>query len=67
MDVCPLCIKTIDYIPVCTRRVFLKYYTDSDKNQLHFWSKADREAYIQNINEVLNPYFAINKKEIELC
>lgn len=58
--------KTIDYIPVCTRRVFLKYYTESDKNQLHFWGEADRKAYIKNMNEVLKPYFSINKKEIEL-
>lgn len=58
--------KTIDYIPVCTRRVFLKYYTDSDKNQLHFWGHADRKAYIENINEVLGKYFEINHKRIEL-
>lgn len=58
--------KTIDYIPVCTRRVFLKYYTESDKNQLHFWGEADRKAYIKNMNDVLKPYFSINKKEIEL-
>lgn len=58
--------KTIEYVPVCTRRVFLKYYTDSDKNQLHFWGKADRKAYIQNMNDVLRPYLAINQKSIEL-
>ena len=58
--------KTIEYIPVCTRRVFLKYYTDSDKNQLHFWGKADRKAYIQNMNEVLRPYLTINQKSINL-
>lgn len=58
--------KTIEYIPVCTRRVFLKYYTDSDKNQLHFWGKADRKAYIQNMNDVLKTYLAINQKSIDL-
>lgn len=58
--------KTIEYIPVCTRRVFLKYYTDSDKNQLHFWGKADRKAYIQNMNDVLKTYLAINQKDIDL-
>ena len=58
--------KTNDYIPICTRRVFLKYYTESDKNQYHFWGKADREAYIANINDVLEPYFKINDKKIEL-
>lgn len=58
--------KTIEYIPVCTRRVFLKYYTDSDKNQLHFWGKADRKAYIQNMNDVLGTYLTINQKTIDL-
>ena len=33
------------YIPICTRRVFLKYYTESGDQQLQFWSKQDREAY----------------------
>jgi len=34
------------YIPVCTRRVFLKYYTDADAHQVHFWSAKDRTAYL---------------------
>ncbi len=29
--------KTNAYIPVCTRHVFLKYYTPSEFNQMHFW------------------------------
>ena len=58
--------KTSDYIPVCTRRVFLKYYTPSKDNQLHFWGKADRNAYISAMNEILKPYLSIIKKEITL-
>jgi len=41
-----------DYIPVCTRNVFLKYYSDSD-TKLHFWSDSDRRSYIQAINNIL--------------
>lgn len=37
------------YIPVCTRQIFLKYYTDADAQQIHFWSARDREAYLQTI------------------
>lgn len=37
------------YIPVCTRQVFLKYYTDADAQQVHFWSTQDREAYSKAI------------------
>lgn len=44
------------YIPFCTRMVFLKYYTPSEQNQLHFWGQADRAAYIAEMNRVLAPY-----------
>ena len=36
-----------DYIPICTRRVFLKYYTDADSQQIHFWGAQDRERYLE--------------------
>jgi uncharacterized protein with ParB-like and HNH nuclease domain len=38
--------KKGEYIPICTRRVFLKYYTASSNHQLHFWGVQDREAYV---------------------
>lgn len=44
------------FIPFCTRMVFLKYYTPSDKNQLHFWGKDDRNAYVEEMNDVLKTY-----------
>jgi hypothetical protein len=57
--------KNGQYIPFCTKMVFLKYYTLSSKNQLHFWGMADREAYIENINRVLEKYLGENKIAIE--
>lgn len=48
--------KKGQYIPFCTKMVFLKYYTPSDKNQLHFWGEADRTAYIEAMNTVLKEY-----------
>lgn len=48
--------KAGQYIPFCTRMVFLKYYTPSDQNQLHFWGEADRAAYVKAMNEVLENY-----------
>lgn len=49
--------KAGQFIPVCTRRVFLKYYTkDPDLKQRHFWSAADRQGYIEKIEEVLGKY-----------
>ena len=46
------------YIPFCTKMVFLKYYTPSEENQLHFWGQADRIAYIRAMNTVLRDYLA---------
>ena len=34
------------YIPICTRRVFLKYYTEAGSQQVHFWGPQDRENYL---------------------
>lgn len=48
--------KNGQFIPFCTKNVFLKYYTPSEKNQLHFWGQADRVAYVKAINEKLEKY-----------
>ena len=48
--------KIGQYIPFCTKMVFLKYYTPSEKNQLHFQGQADRIAYVEAINRVLKNY-----------
>lgn len=50
--------KEGQYIPFCTKMVFLKYYTPSEDNQLHFWGPADRKAYVKALNKVLAPYLA---------
>lgn len=44
------------YIPFCTKMAFLKYYTPSESNQLHFWGQSDRIAYVEAINRVLAEY-----------
>ncbi len=44
------------YIPFCTKMIFLKYYTSSASNQLHFWGHPDRVAYVEAINRVLKNY-----------
>jgi len=50
--------KEGQYIPFCTKMVFLKYYTPSEENQLHFWGQSDRNAYVEAMNRVLGPYLA---------
>lgn len=51
------------YIPICTRNVFLKYYTDADAQQIHFWSPQDRKSYFNAIVSVLQCYFKPETKE----
>lgn len=57
--------KKGEYIPICTRRVFLKYYTPSENNQLHFWGQTDRQSYLEAMNKTLKPYLARINKEIK--
>lgn len=45
-----------EFIPVCTQRVFLKAYTPQDENQLFFWGKNDRDAYIDKIEVTLKSF-----------
>ena len=59
--------KAGDYIPICTRNVFMKYYSSSD-TKLHFWSEEDRKGYICAMNNVLFDHKEekIDNKEIKL-
>ncbi len=44
-----------EFIPVCTRNVFLKYYS-KDASQIHYWSASDREDYLAAIKDTLKEY-----------
>jgi hypothetical protein len=59
--------KAGEYIPICTRNVFMKYYSSSD-TKLHFWSEEDRKGYISAMNNILYDYKEkkIGNKEIKL-
>jgi len=56
--------KAGSYIPVCTRNVFLKYYSPGDEHQMHFWSRWDREHYLKEIVERLRPYLVPESEEV---
>ena len=57
------------YIPICTRKVFLKYYNKNDKNftvqQNFYWSDKDRKHYLEDIKEVLKPYIDAENQQSE--
>lgn len=43
------------FIPVCTKNVFMKFYSNS-VNQMTFWGDADREKYLSDIINTINTY-----------
>lgn len=57
--------KNGEYIPICTKNIFMKYYSSSD-TKLHFWSEADRIGYINAINNTLYGKTDADEKNIKL-
>ncbi len=47
--------KVMTFIPLCTKNVFLKYYSQ-DVSQMHFWTEEDRKDYLTNIVELLKDF-----------
>ena len=52
--------KAGDYLPVCTRQVFLKYFGDDGARHAYFWDLNDRRAYFEAIEAMLRPYLKEN-------
>ena len=51
---------TQEYIPMATRRVFLKYYSASPKDNA-YWRREDAEAYMEHIRIVWKHYTSPSK------
>ena len=54
--------KDGEYIPICTRNAFLKYYTAAEAQQIHFWSAQDREDYLDALVDVVGPYLIASER-----
>jgi hypothetical protein len=56
-------IKELDekgsFIPMCTKNVFLKYYSKNVEQNLK-WDKKDMDAYLAEMKTILNDYIIIN-------
>ena len=52
--------KNGEFIPICTKNVFLKYYSKELSN-VYFWSKQDQENYKGSIIETLEKFFRREK------
>ena len=50
--------KLSRYIPICTQRVFSKYYS-SNSQEMIFWSNEDRKAYFEAIESIYNSFIKI--------
>ena len=53
-----------EFVPVCTRNVFLKYYSE-DPSQIHYWSESDRRDYLNTIKNTIAPYFDMEEEETD--
>tara|TARA_A100000171_G_C2135329_1_gene149762 strand:+ start:87 stop:1772 length:1686 start_codon:yes stop_codon:yes gene_type:complete len=49
------------FIPICTKNVFMKYYSTAVKD-IEVWNEKDRKAYFERINEVIQQY--LPQKEV---
>ena len=52
-----------EFIPICTKNVFLKYYS-SDVKDIYYWSKEDRKGYLSAIKNSLSDFMEINNEEL---
>jgi uncharacterized protein with ParB-like and HNH nuclease domain len=48
------------FIPICTKNVFLKYYSEQFSDVL-FWQESDADSYFKTIEKTLAPYFSTSK------
>ena len=47
--------KSGTFIPICTKNVFLKYFSDYPP-KISFWTTDDRNKYEEDLKRVLSPY-----------
>lgn len=59
-------IKELDekgsFIPICTKNVFMKYYSKNVEQNVK-WDKKDMDAYLEELKTILNDYLIINDDE----
>ena len=49
--------KSIAFVPICTKQVFLKYYTDN-ANALLAWTRSDSKKYLNDIKTKLKDFLS---------
>jgi hypothetical protein len=52
--------KSGAFIPLATKRVFLKYYATENSHHYSVWTKGEREAYLNEIQSCIELYKPVN-------
>lgn len=52
------------FIPIATKRIFLKYHSSSSTNNYSIWTKEERKKYKEDISSVISPYFELLKENL---
>lgn len=52
------------FLPIATKRVFLKYFAGETNSNAAIWSREERNAYKKDINDALEPYLNLKKTPI---
>jgi hypothetical protein len=50
--------KAGTFLPIVTKRIFLKYYSEGDHVQHSIWTREERANYKKDINNTLEPYLS---------
>lgn len=48
------------FVPICTKNVFLKYYTKHSDNNM-YWNQKDAIDYLETMKEVLGDYLTVKE------
>jgi hypothetical protein len=44
-----------EFIPICTKNVFMKYYSQ-DSSNMYFWSEQDRKDYVEQMRLTIEKF-----------
>ena len=55
--------KTKPFIPLATKHIFLKYFTEHGDVQMTFWGAEDRRDYLNDIESRINEFLKTEVKE----
>ena len=55
--------KQGQFIPLCTKNIFLKYYNTDENQQISFWGEPDKDSYYKDILSVLKEFSGVKNEQ----